>query len=189
MGLSAGGVRGINLETKDAVIGLDIVVPRADLMVLSENGYAKRTSLAQYSMQGRAGKGVVTAKLGSTSGSLVGAAVVQAETQAVVVTNKGQAKLIRAKGAPTRNRDARMDEVFALRQGDSIATLIVPAARAEVETPPEPEPEIKTTAEPGAESEIEAAEELVEKKPTRKSQVASSNSKGKTKRTEKRQSG
>jgi DNA gyrase subunit A len=146
MGLNAGGVRGINLETKDAVIGLDVVMARADLLVFSENGYAKRTSLTQYPMQGRAGKGVVTAKLGATSGPLVGAAVVQAETQVTVVTNKGQAKLIRAKAAPTRNRDARMDAVFALRQGDSIATLLMPAERAKVEPlPPEPEAQIENT--------------------------------------------
>ena len=146
MGLNAGGVRGISLEDKDAVVGLDIVTPRSDLLVFSENGYAKRTSLAQYPVQGRAGKGVVTSKIGSTSGPLVGAAVVQAETQLAVTTNKGQVKLIRAKGAPTRNRDARMDEVFALRQGDSVAMLIVPAERAQVEPlPPEPEPEAPTS--------------------------------------------
>jgi len=148
MGLNAGGVRGINLEERDAVVGLDVAMPspkgdlrRADLLVFSENGYAKRTALAQYSTQGRAGKGVVTARCGSTSGTLVGAAVVQAETQLAVTTDKGQAKLIRAKVAPSRNRDARMDEVFALRQGDSVANLVVPAERAQVELlPTEPEP-------------------------------------------------
>jgi DNA gyrase subunit A len=146
MGLNAGGVRGINLDAKDAIIGLDVTMPRADLLIFSENGYAKRTSLAQYPVQGRAGKGVVTAKLGSTSGPLVGAMVVQAETQVTVVTNKGQAKLIRAKVAPTRNRDARMDAVFALHQGDSIATLVAPAERAQVEQPPpEPEAQIENT--------------------------------------------
>jgi hypothetical protein len=93
----------------------------------------------------------VTARPGPTSGLLVGAAVVQAETQLAVVTNKGQAKLIRAKITPARNRDARMDEVFALRQGDSVATLVIPAARAEVEPlPAEPEPE---TVEPEPELE------------------------------------
>ena len=150
MGLNAAGVRGIDLEAKDAVVGLDVEMPRADLLVFSENGYAKRSSLAQYSAQGRAGKGIVTARPGPTSGLLVGAAVVQAETQLAVVTNKGQVKLIRAKTAPTRNRDARMDEVFALRQGDSVATLVIPSERAEVEPlPAEPEPE---TVEPESET-------------------------------------
>jgi len=135
MGLNAGGVRGINLDEQDAVIGLDEVRPRSDLLVFSENGYAKRTALAQYPAQGRAGKGVVTARIGAASGPLVGAAVVQAETQLAVTTNKGHAKLIRAKIAPSRNRDGRMDQVFALRQGDSIANLVVPVERAEALLP------------------------------------------------------
>ena len=133
---------------------MDVVSPRSDVLVFSENGYAKRATLAQYPTQGRAGKGVVSAKIGATSGPLVGAAVVQAETQLVVVTNKGKAKLLRAKTAPSRNRDGRIDQVFALAQGDSVAMLVVPTARAEMEAPP-PEPE----AEPEAEPETEPVEE------------------------------
>ena len=147
MGLNAGGVRGINLDARDAVAGMDVVMERHDLLVFSENGYAKRTALAQYPTQGRAGKGVVTAKPGATSGMLVGAAIVQADTQLAVVTNKGKAKLIRAKTAPSRKRDGRLDEVFALTQGDSVAMLVVPAARAEAEAPLEPEPDAAQAAE------------------------------------------
>ena len=148
-------MRGINLSERDAVVGMDVVRERHDLLVFTENGYAKRASLAQYPDQGRAGKGVVTAKPGATSGKLVGAAVVQADTQLAVVTNKGKAKLIRAKMAPSRNRDGRMDEVFALAQGDSVAALVVPAERAEVEAPLEPEPEPQVAAEPEVEPEVE----------------------------------
>ncbi len=186
MGLNAGGVRGINLDERDAVIGLDLAQPRADLLVFTENGYAKRTALAQYSRQGRAGKGVVTAKPGSTSGLLVGAAIVQAETQLAVVTNKGKAKLIRAKIAPSRNRDGRMDQAFALAQGDSVATLVVPAERAEVEALPEPEPEAPAGAAPEVEPEAQV-EKVVEEKPSklpgadRKLQAPSGNGKGKSK--------
>jgi DNA gyrase subunit A len=175
MGLNAGGVRGINLDERDAVIGLDVVQPRCDLLVFTENGYAKRAALAQYPAQGRAGKGVVSAKPGGTSGLLVGAAVVQAETQVAVVTNKGKVKLIRAKVAPSRNRDGRMNDVFTLAQGDSVATLVVPAERAEVEPLPEPEPEAaQAPAEPEPEPEVEAEveEEAVEEKPKGKKQGA-----------------
>ena len=182
MGLNAGGVRGINLGERDAVVGMDVVSPRSDVLVFSENGYAKRATLAQYPTQGRAGKGVVSAKIGATSGPLVGAAVVQAETQLVVVTNKGRAKLIRAKTTPSRNRVGRMDEVFALAQGDSVAILVVPTARAEFEAPPEPEPEAKAAAELEVEPEVEAEEEPVEAKKTgRQSQVERGNGKDKAK--------
>jgi len=180
MGLNAGGVRGISLGERDAVVGMDVVSPRSDVLVFSENGYAKRATLAQYPAQGRAGKGVVSAKIGATSGPLVGAAVVQAETQLVVVTNKGKTKLIRAKNAPSRNRDGRMDEVFALAQGDSIATLVMPAPRAEMEVPVEPEAE--AAAEPEVEPEAEIEEEPVEeKKAGRKARAVGGNGKGKAK--------
>ena len=159
MGLNAGGVRGVNLDARDAVAGMDVVAERHDLLVFSENGYSKRTALSQYPTQGRAGKGIVTAKPGATSGMLVGAAVVQADTQLVVVTNKGKAKLIRAKTAPSRKRDGRIDEVFALAQGDSAATLVVPAERAQVEAPLESEPEAAPEAVPEVEPEVEVEEE------------------------------
>jgi len=176
MGLNAGGVRGINLSERDAVIGLDVIQDRHDLLVFTENGYAKRAALAQYPTQGRAGKGVVSAKPGGTSGLLVGAAVVQADTQIAVVTNKGKAKLIRGKLAPSRNRDGRMDEVFALAQGDSAATLVVPAERPAVEAPLEPESEPPAQAPAKAEVEaevvVEGEEESVEEKSKSKKQGA-----------------
>ncbi len=186
MGLNAGGVRGISLDARDAVAGMDVVVERRDLLVLSENGYAKRTVLSQYPTQGRAGKGVVTAKPGATSGMLVGAAVVQADTQLAVVTNKGKARLIRAKVAPSRNRDGRIDEVFALTQGDSVAALVVLAERAEVEA------EVEAAVEVEAEAEVEREEEAVEEESKGKlhsrkgagaggAQVASDNGNGKAK--------
>jgi hypothetical protein len=124
----------------------------------------------------------VSAKIGATSGPLVGTAVVQAETQLVVVTNKGKAKLIRAKTAPSRNRDGRIDEVFALAQGDSVATLVMPTPRAEMEAPAEPEPEAEAAAEPEVEPEVEIEEEPVEEKKTgRKARATSGNGKGKAK--------
>jgi len=185
MGLNAGGVRGISLSERDAVIGLDVVQERHDLLVFTENGYAKRAALTHYPAQGRAGKGVVSAKPGATSGKLVGAAVVQADSQLVVVTNKGKAKLVRAKTAPSRNRDGRMDEVFALTQGDSVAMLVVPAERPAVEAQPEPE------VEDEAEVKAKVEEEAVEKKPMNKSQgagrrasAAGDNGKGKTRKAE-----
>ena len=184
MGINAGGVRGINLDPRDAVAGMDVVMERHDLLVFSENGYAKRTALSQYPPQGRAGKGVVTAKPGATSGMLVGAAVVQADTQLAVVTNKGKARLIRGKLAPSRNRDGRMEQVFALTQGDSVAALVVPAERAQVEALPGPEQPAEAETKPEVEPEVKVQEQLAEaKKPgrARNAHVASDNSKGKAK--------
>ncbi len=130
MGLNAGGVMGIKRAEKDAVIGMDLVRPRADVLVVSENGYGKRTALNEYPAQGRYGVGVVTARPSPTSGPLVGAAVVQADTPLVTLTTKGHARLFRARVAPTRKRDARLEACVPLRQGDTLAALVLPLERA-----------------------------------------------------------
>lgn len=133
MGLNAGGVMGIKLAEKDAVVGMDLVRPRAELLVASENGYAKRAPLSEYPAQGRYGVGVVTARPSSASGPLVGAAVVNADTALVTSTTKGHSKLFRARVAPARKRDARMEACLPLRQGDTLAALIVPMERVELQ--------------------------------------------------------
>ncbi len=133
MGLNAGGVMGIRLGEKDAVIGMDVARLRADLLIVTENGYGKRSALAQYPIQGRNGVGVVTAHPSSASGKLVGAAVVNADTPLVTSTAKGYSKLFKARVAPLRKRDARMDSCVPLRQGDTLAALVAPMERFELE--------------------------------------------------------
>jgi DNA gyrase subunit A len=133
MGLNAGGVMGIKLGEKDAVVGMDVARPRADLLIVSENGYGKRTALSEYPTQGRYGVGVVTARPSAASGKLVGATVVNADTALATCTTKGYSKLFKAKLAPTRKRDARMDAFVPLRTGDTLAALVVPVERPELE--------------------------------------------------------
>ncbi|MBN1890972.1 MAG: hypothetical protein JW850_23450, partial [Thermoflexales bacterium] len=148
MGLNAGGVLGIKLSGKDAVIGMDLARPRADLLIVTENGYGKRTSLSEYPVQGRYGNGVITARPSSSSGMLVGAAVVNAGTHLAVATDKGQSKLFKAGLAPSRKRDARMDEYLSLRRGDSVAALVLPSQAEPGETSP------STGAEAPAQAEL-----------------------------------
>ncbi len=133
MGLNAGGVMGIKLNEKDAVVGMDVAQPRADLLVVTENGYGKRAPLAQYPTKGRYGAGVVTARPSASSGKLVGAAVVTATTPLVMTTTKGYSKVFKANVAPARKRDARMDECLLLRRGDTLAALVTPMERIELE--------------------------------------------------------
>ena len=65
MGRTATGVRGIKLDSGDEVLGMEVTVKGADLLVITEKGYGKKTPMDQYPTQGRGGKGVRTLKVSS----------------------------------------------------------------------------------------------------------------------------
>src|SRR5690606_13924225 len=69
MGRNAAGVRGINLESDDALVAAAVVVPDATLLVAGENGIGKRTAFDEYRVQSRGGKGIITMKTGEKTGS------------------------------------------------------------------------------------------------------------------------
>jgi DNA gyrase subunit A len=82
MGRTAAGVRGMKLKNDDMVVGVGIIHTNGDdkeLLVVSENGYGKRTDLEEYNQQGRGGSGVKTMNINSKTGALVGAMVVGPE--------------------------------------------------------------------------------------------------------------
>ncbi len=77
MGRPAAGVRGIQLERSDAVVALAVVDPRASLLVAGENGIGKRTDFAEYRVQSRGGKGIITMKTTERTGHVIGALTVE----------------------------------------------------------------------------------------------------------------
>ncbi|MCK9930087.1 DNA gyrase subunit A [Frankia sp. Mgl5] len=91
MGRATSGVIGMRFDESDELLSMDVVVPEstADLLVATSGGYAKRTPLAEYPIQGRGGKGVLTAKIVSTRGGLVGALVVEPNDQLYAITSNG----------------------------------------------------------------------------------------------------
>ncbi|WP_018504104.1 DNA gyrase subunit A [Parafrankia discariae] len=91
MGRATSGVIGMRFDEADELLSMSVVVPDspADLLVATSGGYAKRTPLAEYPVQGRGGKGVLTAKIVSTRGGLVGALVVEPNDQLYAITSNG----------------------------------------------------------------------------------------------------
>ncbi|HIE38597.1 MAG TPA: DNA gyrase subunit A, partial [Anaerolineae bacterium] len=130
MGLPAGGVKGVKLAGEgDQVVALAVAQPRSDLLVVAEDGRAKRTPLSQYPTQSRYGRGVVTARFAAAEVGLAGAGVVQAGDPVVLVTQKGAAKTIRARSAPRMSRPAQGKPVIALRKGDRVSGVVAPTGR------------------------------------------------------------
>ncbi|TML46230.1 MAG: DNA gyrase subunit A [Actinobacteria bacterium] len=90
MGRDTGGVKGMGLRKGDEVISADVIgVNEGDLLVVTENGYGKRTKLADYPRKGRGGLGVKTAQLVEGKGRLVGARVVREGYQVMLISTGG----------------------------------------------------------------------------------------------------
>src|SRR5947207_2532686 len=90
MGRDTGGVKGMGLRKGDEVISSDVVgVNEGDLLVVTENGYGKRTKLADYPRKGRGGLGVKTAQLVEGKGRLIGARVVREGYQVMLISTAG----------------------------------------------------------------------------------------------------
>jgi len=90
MGRPASGVKGMGLRKGDEVISADVIgVNEGDLLVVTENGYGKRTKLADYPRKGRGGLGVKTAQLVEGKGRLVGARVVREGYQVMLISTGG----------------------------------------------------------------------------------------------------
>lgn len=98
MGRIAGGVRAIKLEKDDEVVAMELVEPGQELLVVTENGYGKRTPVKEYKIQVRGGKGLLTydkAKFKKT-GALIGAMVVDEDDEVLMINSEGIIIRIRA---------------------------------------------------------------------------------------------
>jgi len=92
-GRRAMGVRGIRLDPGDHIVGMEVLSHGKTLFVATENGYGKRTSLEEYPLQRRGGKGVITIKTSDRNGFVVATLLVEEDDDLMIVTNSG--KLIR----------------------------------------------------------------------------------------------
>jgi len=89
MGRTATGVRAIKLMERDYVIDMDIVKPEGRLLVVSENGYGKRTLLSEYRQQTRGGKGIMTYNRSDKTGDLIGAKVTEDNEDLMIINDNG----------------------------------------------------------------------------------------------------
>ncbi|MCA9858856.1 MAG: DNA gyrase subunit A, partial [Thermomicrobiales bacterium] len=90
MGRPAGGVRGIRLDPGDEVIASEVSSEGSDLLVISANGFGKRTALHQFPRQKRGGKGVTAMKRTDKTGDLVGAQMVRPDQTVMLISSSGQ---------------------------------------------------------------------------------------------------
>ena len=89
IGRTARGVKGINLQEMDAIVGMDTMTPGGQVLVVSELGYGKRTAVEQYRKQTRAGKGLINLKVTEKTGPVVGLRVVRPDQDLLLINNDG----------------------------------------------------------------------------------------------------
>jgi len=128
MGRTAAGVKAMDLDAKDYIIHTDVIKPEykgSTLFVISENGYGKKTPLDEYKTQNRGGSGILTVKITTKTGKLMGARVVTPEFAEVIAMSK-KSQVIRTDLAeiPELGRQTQGVRIMKLRDGDSIASLI-----------------------------------------------------------------
>jgi len=135
MGRSAAGIRGIRLKKGDEVIGADVIrVSKPTdsakqkekiknyLLVVSENGYGKRTDLDEYRLQGRGGTGIKTVQMTPKTGKLVASRVLTDEEDLIVISQRGQVIRTEISQISKLSRSTQGVRLMRLEEGDKIAS-------------------------------------------------------------------
>ena len=123
MGRATGGVIGMKLRKGDEVIAIDVADDEADLLVVTENGYGKRTRVAEYPRKGRGTMGVLTIRLVEARGAIVRALVVGPRQEILVITESGTVQRTSVDGISQMSRATQGVIVQRLRDGDRISAV------------------------------------------------------------------
>jgi DNA gyrase subunit A len=123
MGRDTSGVVGMKFRDGDELLAMLVAREDEDVLVATGGGYAKRTSVDQYPVQGRGGFGVVTAKVTDERGELIGALAVHPEDEVFAITSAGGVIRTRAAEVKQSGRQTMGVRLMNLAAGDSVVGL------------------------------------------------------------------
>jgi DNA gyrase subunit A len=125
MGRQARGVRAMNLDEGDYLVGAEAVEKEGLLLSIAENGYGKRTTLDSYRLITRGGKGVINMKTTSKTGRVVAVLLVKEDSDIMIVSQNG--KMIRIESSTIRQagRSTQGVRLVNLDEGDKVAAASV----------------------------------------------------------------
>ena len=123
MGRTASGVRSINLRKNDIAVCMDIAVDDEDLLVISENGFGKRTPVTEYKVQRRGGTGLITYKLSEKTGKVIGATVCKVEDELMLINTSGVAIRINVSDISVTSRSAMGVTLMRTSEEEKIAAI------------------------------------------------------------------
>jgi len=138
MGRDTSGVKGMKVDGKvggraNRVLAVDIPRDDAEVFVVTENGYGKRTAVAEYPAKGRGTKGVLTVKLTEKKGGLAGALIVREHQDLLFISQNGMVQRTSVSGISRMGRPTQGVRVMNLKSGDRVSAvaLVVESAAGE----------------------------------------------------------
>jgi DNA gyrase subunit A len=124
MGRDTSGVRGMNVSQKNnAVLAMDVARDDDELLVVTENGYGKRTPIPEYPIKGRGTMGVKTIQLTENKGQLAGALVVREHQELVFISQNGMVQRTSVRGINRYGRASQGVRVMNLREDDQVSAV------------------------------------------------------------------
>jgi DNA gyrase subunit A len=156
MGRDTGGVRGMNVSRGDNwVLAMDIARDDTELLVVTDNGYGKRTPIADYPRKGRGSMGVKTITITEKKGGLAGALIVKEHMDLVFISQNGMVQRTGVRGISSYGRASQGVRVMNLREDDTVsAVALVMEERAD--TAAEVAEELPEGAEPSVDGDTPA---------------------------------
>jgi DNA gyrase subunit A len=162
MGRTAYGVRGISLREDDQVVAMEVLGPGGTILSVTEQGYGKRTELAEYRVQSRGGIGIINIQTSDRNGKVVGITQVHDDDELMLITQQGKilrmaSKDIRTIGRSTQGvrlidiegEDRTVSIARLAEQDDEAGERVAPIETAPADEPEsEPEPPIEPDEEP-----------------------------------------
>jgi DNA gyrase subunit A len=132
MGRATEGVRGMSLRKGDEVIAASLAQNDADLLVVTRNGFGKRTLIDEYPVKGRGGLGVQTVKLTEARGELAGALVVRDGYQIMLMSTGGTVIKVPVEDVKRLGRATQGVIVMRTRDGEEVSTIAPVVEQADV---------------------------------------------------------
>jgi DNA gyrase subunit A len=164
MGRDTMGVRGMNVKTgDDHVLGMEIAPADAELFVVTENGYGKRTSVSDYPEQNRGGMGVKTIQVTEKKGRLAGMKIVLPQHELMIISQEGVVIRVKAEDISRLGRSTQGVKVMNVADSDRVSALARVTANKKKKKVPEGQQVLVAddTVPPGMDEREYEAEELV----------------------------
>ena len=144
MGRDTSGIKGMNVSAKgNRVLAMDIARDDTELFVVTENGYGKRTPVAEYPVKGRGTKGVLTAKLTEKKGGLAGALIVREHQELLFISQNGMVQRTSVSGISQMGRPTQGVKVMNIKDDDVVSAVALVVESDETppaaDTPPQDE--------------------------------------------------
>ena len=125
MGRNAHGVYGIHLKDMDEIVGMDTVREGMEILTVTEEGYGKRTPIADYRVQKRGGKGIINMKVTEKTGAVVGLKVVHPDQELMLITTEGIVIRTNVNEISVISRNTQGVMLIKTESGDRVASLAV----------------------------------------------------------------